>query len=355
MTDGIMQSRKITFIEISDAGAEFFAEALEGHDLEFVEKIADVREDVEILSTFVHQPVDKAFIESHPSLGLIAIRSPSFDHVDVEACRQLGVAVCNVGSYGENTVAEHAFALMLALSRKLRDSDQAVHAGRFNQDHLRGFDLRGKTLGVVGSGRVGLHVIRIGIGFGMKVLAYDSNPHPFFSELLDFEYVPFERLMEESRVISLHVPLNESTRHLINRESLSLCQDGLILINTARGGLIDTPAVIEGLESGKIAGMGLDVLEDERVFRSSTSTLLGQQIAERVRSADPPSSSEAAAARLAEFARLVAHSNLLKRPNVILTPHVAYNSEEAALRLRSATLETITAYMENQPLTHKCI
>jgi D-lactate dehydrogenase len=355
MSDGVMQSRKITFVEISEAGADFFEQALQGHDLEFVDRMSDVREDVEILSTFVHQPVDQAFIESRPCLGLIAVRSTSFDHIDVETCRRRGVAVCNVGSYGENTVAEHAFALMLALARKLRDSDQAVHTGRFNQDHLRGFDLRGKTLGVVGAGRVGLHAIRIASGFGMKVLAYDSNPHPFYSELLDFQYVSFDRLMKESRVITLHVPLNDSTRHLINRESLALCQDGLLLINTARGGLIDTAAAIEGLESGRIGGMGLDVLEDERVFRSSTSTLMGQQIAERVRSADSLSSSEAAAARLAEFSRLVAHSNLLKRPNVILTPHVAYNSEEAAQRLRSTTLETIRDYMSDKPLTHNCI
>jgi D-lactate dehydrogenase len=264
------------------------------------------------------------------------------------------VIVANVATYGENTVAEHTFALILALSRRLKDSEQAVHTGHFSRDRLRGFDLRNKTLGVVGAGRVGLHVIRIGIGFGMHVTAYDAQPHPFYSELLDFRYVSFEELMHESDVITLHVPLNSTTRHLINRETLALCRGAPLLINTARGALVDSIAVIEALDEGKLAGFGLDVLEDERVFRGGATKILGEKIAERVRSAAAPVSRETSPKRVAEFSKLVTQNQLLNRPEVVLTPHVAYNSDEALERLSTLTLENIRSYLEGRPLTDCC-
>jgi len=357
MSEASVQSRKICFVELEVEGREFFETALDGHDVSFAHTLGDVPEDCEILSVFIGERVEDAFLDAHPALQLICTRSTGCDHLDIGACRDRGVQVANVGNYGENTVAEHAFALILALARRLKESEEAVRSGHFSRDGLRGFDLRGRTMGVVGAGRVGLHVIRIALGFGMKVVAYDAEPHAFYGELLDFRYVPFGELLREADVISLHVPLNESTRHMFNRETLALCRPGVILINTARGALIDTAAAVEALESGQVAGLGLDVLEDERVFQEGgAAPLLGRKIAERVHAASSqlPAIRETTPARVAEFSRLVSHSRLLNRPDVILTPHVAFNSDEAVRCLRAVTLETMLDYFESKPLKHLC-
>jgi len=354
MSEGPVQSRKICFVELESEGREFFAQALEGHEVEFARGLADVPEDCEIVSIFIGERVEVSFLEAHPALKLICSRSTGCDHIDVAACRARGVQVANVGNYGENTVAEHTFALILALARRLKESGEAARTGHFSRDGLRGFDLRGRTMGVVGAGRVGLHVIRIALGFGMKVVAYDAEPHAFYGELLDFQYVPLGELLREADVISLHVPLNETTRHMFNRETLALCRPGALLINTARGALIDTAAAVDALESGQLAGLGLDVLEDERVFQEGgAAPLLSRKIAERVHSAGP-GVRETTAARVAEFSRLVSHSRLLNRPDVVLTPHVAFNSDEAVRCLRAVTLETMLDYFESKPLKHLC-
>lgn len=355
MSEAPVQSRKICFVELEAEGREFFEASLEAHEVDFVRDLASVPEDCEIMSVFIGERIEADFLDRHPALKLICTRSTGCDHIDLETCRARGVAVTNVGNYGENTVAEHAFALILALARRLRDSEQAVRTGHFSRDRLRGFDLRGRTMGVVGAGRVGLHVIRIAIGFGMKVVAYDAEPHAFFSELLDFRYVPLGELLREADVITLHVPLNETTRHMINRETLALCRPGVLIINTARGGLIDTAAAVDALDSGQVAGLGLDVLEDERIFQEGGATpLLGQKIAERVRStSSAPDVRETTPQRVAEFSRLVSHSQLLNRADVILTPHVAFNSDEAVRCLRSVTLESMLDYLEEKPLKHR--
>jgi len=357
MSEAPVQSRKISFVEVEEEGRAFFHGALAAHEVFFTRKLADVPVDAEVVSVFISEKIGEDFLAAHPALRLIATRSTGCDHIDLEACRRRKVVVSYVENYGENTVAEHTFALILALSRRLRDSDAAVRTGHFSREGLRGFDLRGKTLGVVGAGRIGLHVIRIGLGFGMRVIACDTDPHPFYSELLDFRYGAFEELMRESQVITLHLPLNTATRHLINRETLALCQPGILLINTARGGLIDTEAVIEALDAGQVGGLGLDVLEDERVFQGGGATaILGEKIAERVHGASAtPVSREFSPGRAAEFSRLVTHNRLMKRPDVVLTPHVAFNSKEAVERLSALTLESILDYLDGKSLKHCCV
>lgn len=355
MSNASLQSRKICFLELEEEGRAFFSEHLDAADLFFASSSEAVPEGTEILSIFIGTRIDAAFLKANPSLKLIATRSTGIDHIDLAACRACNVAVTNVQDYGENTVAEHTFALMLALSRRLRDSDIAVRTGRYSAERLRGFDLRGKTLGVVGAGRVGLHVIRLGRAFGMKVLASDSAPHSLSSQLLEFSYVPLEELLRESHVITLHLPLLPDTHHLINQEKLNLCRDGALLINTARGGLVDTKAAVKALESGKLGGLGVDVLEDERVFHGGATPILGREIAERVHNAASAVQSLESTSRLAEFAALVAQSQLLQRQDVIITPHVAYNSHEASARVRSITLENIFNYLENRELIHLCI
>lgn len=353
MTAGSLQSRKICFVEAEDDDRAFFAEILAGHDVDFFEGIKDVPADVEILSVFISHRIDESFLEAHPALKLICSRSTGYEHIDVGACQARGIQVTNVGSYGESTVAEHTFALLLALSRRLRDSEQAIHSGHFSREQLQGFDLRGRTLGVIGAGRVGLHVIRIASGFGMKVLAYDDRPHPFFGELLDYRYVTLEELLRSSDVLTLHVPLTPATRDLINKDTLALCRPGVFIINTARGGLINTADVIEALDRNHVAGLGLDVMEDERVFQGGMTSVVGEKIVERLRSSGS-GSREPSRGRLVEFSRLVENSQLLHRSDVILTPHVAYNSAEANERLRTITIENISCYLEGKPLKHLC-
>ena len=342
------------FVELEDEAKALFEEAFAEHEVLFVERLDEVPEDTEIVSVFITEKIDGAFLDDHPLIRLIATRSTGCDHIDLDVCDKRGVGVANVGTYGENTVAEHTFALMLALSRRLRDSERAVRTGRFSRERLRGFDLRGKTLGVVGAGRVGLHVIRIGTGFGMRVLAYDEAPHSFYSELLDFRYTGFEELLRESDMITLHIPLTPTTRHMINRDALALCRPGVLLINTARGGLIDSGALIEALDAGQVAGVGLDVLEDERVFRGGATQILSEKIAERVRSSAGAMIRETSAQRVSEFSKLVAHHRLLNRPEVVLTPHVAFNSHEAMERLNRITVENINAYLKGRPVGHAC-
>jgi D-lactate dehydrogenase len=354
MSQTAVQSRKMCFVELEDEAKALFEETFAQHEVSFVERLDEVPEDTEIVSVFITEKIDGSFLDDHPLIRLIATRSTGCDHIDLDVCDKRGVGVANVGNYGENTVAEHTFALMLALSRRLRDSERAVRTGRFSRERLRGFDLRGKTLGVVGAGRVGLHVIRIGTGFGMRVLAYDEAPHSFYSELLDFRYASFEELLRESDMITLHVPLTPTTRHMINRDALALCRPGVLLINTARGGLIESGALIEALDAGQVAGVGLDVLEDERVFRGGATQILSEKIAERVRSSAGAIIRETSAQRVSEFSKLVAHHRLLNRPEVVLTPHVAFNSHEAMERLNGITVENINAYLKGRTLGHAC-
>ena len=188
-----------------------------------------------VVSVFIRSQVDRGVIEAMNGVGLIATRSTGFDHIDLVACQELGIAVCNVPVYGENTVAEHTFSLILALSRRLAVAVRRTEHGDFSLRDLMGSDLRSKTLGVVGAGSIGLHVIRIGRAFGMEVLATDAHPQHLLAEVLGFRYVPLEQLLAESDVITLHVPYRTETHHLLDRERLMMLKPGALVVNTARG------------------------------------------------------------------------------------------------------------------------
>jgi D-lactate dehydrogenase len=305
-------------------------------ELVFCDRLASVPDSARFLTISLQERIDRIFLDAHPHLEIIASRSTSLDHVDLEACEEQDVEVSNVRDYGENTVAEHTFALLLALTRKLRQCYDSVQHGRVRPEQLRGTDLFGKTIGILGCGRVGLHVIRLAGGFRMRVLAYDSNPQPFYTEVLDFQYASLEKILAESDVISLHLPLNPNTRHLINASTLAQCKRGVLLLNTARGGLIELGAIEEALQSGHVGGLGLDVLEDESVFHARASKILGQQILQRVRVSGEEGGSPASS-RLEEIRGVIRHHQILQNPNVIFTPHIAYNSHEATRRICELT------------------
>lgn len=326
---------KVAIFETKPWEKKFFNKALKGHDLKFIKEPISLdncrlAEDSQILSTFIASKVNSEIINKLPSLKMIATRSTGFDHIDLKACQNKNIAVCNVPFYGENTVAEHAFALILTLSRNIHKAYLRTTRGDYTIEGLKGFDLRGKTLGVIGAGHIGLHLIKMGRGFDMKVLAYDNNKNDFQAEVLGFRYVSLAELLKNSDIISLHVPDNQATHHLINKNNIKLIKRGAILINTARGGVVETEALIEALDKKILAGAGLDVLEGENLVMEEKQLAFDKKTAE-------------------ELLALAKDHILFSRDNVIFTPHIAFYSEEAIRRIMEVTGDNINSFIAGQP------
>lgn len=288
--------------------------------------------DTTTLCVFIESHIGEAEMIRFPGLKLIATRSTGFDHIDLAAAKARGIEIANVPFYGENTVAEFAFALLLALSRRIIDADERVRqTGIFSPTGLRGFDLAGKTIGVVGTGHIGAHIIRMAQGFGMTVIAFDTKPNPDISHILNFKYVPLNELLGTSDIITLHVPYNEQTHHLINRENIGSIKKGAYLINTARGAVVETQALIEALQSEQIAGAGLDVLEEEAHLADEAAFLTAPHPHEE------------------ELKTVLADHYLINHPRVIVTPHLAFNTTEAIERILNTTIENIKHFGEGIP------
>ena len=326
---------RVAFFEIKNWEKSYFKKKLKGHVLKFfavtlnLENVNEIK-DFDAVSVFVYSKVDAQIIAALPNLKLVATRSTGFDHIDLETCREKKIIVSNVPSYGENTVAEHTFALILSLSRNICKTCTRSLRYDFTIEGLKGFDLKDKTLGVIGAGRIGLHVIRIAKGFGMNVLAYDVNQNDLLSEVLGFEYVSLEELLSKSDVITLHVPYNNFTHHLINKDRVKLMKKGAILINTARGAVVDTEALIEALNKGILAGAGLDVLEGEELIKEEKQLLYDQK-------------------KLEVLSNLVKGHILLSKENVVFTPHIAFYSQEALERILEITVQNILAFSSGNP------
>lgn len=331
-----MSNPQIVFFETEDWEARYIdkgacpARGCAVHRDRLTEETARLAEDAEIVSVFIYSDVDKPALDKLPKLRMIATRSTGYDHVDLEECGRRGIVVSNVPYYGENTVAEHAFGLILSLSRKIYKAVVRTSKLDFSFESLRGFDLKDRTIGVVGAGRIGLHVIRIAKGFGMEVLAYDVRQEPLLAEVLGFTYVPLEDLLRRSDVISLHVPLNEATRHMINRDNIGLIKRGALLVNTARGAIVETEALMAALDQGVIAGAGLDVFEGEESVKEETALLVQRLPGEKMR-------------------EILLSYALLHRENVVITPHIAFYSEEALRRIMHTTEQNILAFLEGRP------
>ncbi len=330
---------KTAFVEMKDTWEkEFVKKKMSSQDIVFFDEpaqdqIKNLRE-AHVLSVFVNSRVERKHMELLPNLKCIATRSTGFDHIDLAAAKERDIAVCNVPTYGENTVAEHTFALILSLSRNLRKAYLRTVQNNFSIDGLMGFDLKGKTLGIVGTGHIGLHVIRMALGFGMKVIAFDVKQQNFLSEILNFEYVSFEDLLKRSDIISLHAPYLPSTRHLINKKNIGLIKKGAVLVNTARGGLIETDALVEALDKKILSGAGLDVLEEEEYVLEEKRLLEGGESEEHWR----------------RLQTTLKNHVLLHRENVIYTPHMAFYSYEAVQRILDTTLDNIRAFLEGKPV-----
>ncbi len=337
------------FVETERAEATFFRETFAEHDVRIVSELGEVEEDAEVLSVFIYSPVTEEFLVAHPRLRLVCTRSGTIENIDVAACKRHGIAVSYVPSYGDTTVAEHTFALILALSRRLREVMAASQQSRFSYQGTRGFDLNGKTLGLMGIGRISRKVVPLARAFGMRVLAYD--PHAYAKELaeeLGFEWATLPELYAQSDVISLHLRLTASTKHILNREAFAQCRPGVRIVNTARGRLIDTQALGEALDSGQVGGAGLDVLEDERALRQQATHIIGEEIVRHLQSgggSNPIGVEE----RAVDLQGVMANDRLLAKTNVIYTPHVAFNSVEAVARLNESTVENIQRFLDGHP------
>lgn len=341
----------IYFVETESAEHPLFLEELEGHELRFVYGLDEVGADAEVLSTFIYSRITSKFIESHPSLRFISVRAASVENIDMKACRARGILVSWVTDYGSTTVAEHTFALILALSRKLREvMEMAQQPGRFSYEKSRGFDLLGKTLGIVGMGRIGLRVTALATAFQMRVVCYDPfRSDPTLAVSHGFEWVGFDELLATSDIVSLHIGISDQTYHIMDRDALFRCKPGALLINTARGRLIDTVALQEALDAGQIGGAGLDVLEDERVLRETASKIIGAEIVEHLRS-DTPLDQAQEKTRIDDLHHLISCHALLQRPNVVFTPHVAFNTVEAVDRLNRGSAENIRAFVAGRAI-----
>lgn len=287
--------------------------------------------DADIVSTFIYSTLDREVLHLFPSLKLVATRSTGFDHIDIDYCASREIVVTNVPNYGDSTVAEHVFALLLTISHRIPEAVSRARDGHFSPEGLQGFDLEGKILGVVGVGSIGRHVIRIAKGFGMDVVACDVKLDTDLAMKLGFRFAPFEKLISESDVITLHVPATAETRHLISDEQFNRMKDGVVLINTARGNLINTRALISALRLGKVAAAGLDVLPDEPLIREEAELICSIFCENH------------------DLRNLVANHILLSTPNVIVTPHSAFNTREAVHRIVETTVQNIALFFEKSP------
>lgn len=283
----------------------------------------------DVACIFVNDTADAAAIRRLSQLGvrLIALRCAGFNNVDLQAAAACGIPVVRVPAYSPHAVAEHAVALMLSLNRKVHRAYWRTRDGNFSLHGLLGFDMYGKTAGVVGTGRIARELIRILRGFGMEVVAYDVRPDAAYAASAGITYVSLEELYARADIISLHCPLNDSTRYMIDAEAISRMKPGVMLINTGRGQLIHTEALIEGLKSKRIGAAGLDVYEEEAAY-------FYEDTSDRIMDDD-------------QLARLLSFNN------VIVTSHQGFFTREALANIARTTLENIREFAEGRPLTNE--
>lgn len=288
------------------------------------EKTVSAAEGSQVVCIFVNDKANETVIERLAGIGVkcIALRCAGFNNVDLETCRKHGISVVRVPAYSPHAVAEHTVALMLMLNRHLHQAYQRNHTGTFTLDGLTGFDMHGKTVGVIGTGKIGQCIAQIMNGFGCHVLAYDVQVNPEVQNLPQTEYVCLDTLLTKSDIITLHLPLFPETHYLINKETIDQMKRGAMLINTSRGGLVDTVALIDALKSGQIGSAGLDVYEEEAgiFFHDISNQVLDDDI----------------------LARLMTFNN------VVITSHQAFLTHEALDNIAETTLNNIDEFLSGK-------
>lgn len=323
---------KVAFFQTHKYETEHFSKATSeaGIEISFLEprltaQTAIMSKGHDVVCSFANDSVDRETLTELKNNGikLLALRSAGFNHVDMQAAIELEIPVVRVPSYSPNSIAEHAVCLLLALSRRIHKAHMRTQSHNFSLDGLVGFNLHGKKVGVIGTGKIGAVFANIMKGFGSDVMAYDIDQ----SE--DLNYVSLDKIFEESDIISLHVPLNPKTHHILNRESFNKMKKGVYIINTSRGGLIDTKALIDSLKTEHIAGAGLDVYEEEE-------NLFFQDLSEEILMDDL-------------FARLISF------PNVLVTSHQAFLTSEALSQIAVVTVNNIKTYFSTGEMPNQVL
>lgn len=324
---------KIAFFDTEKSEEEYFRKSFPDHELYFSENsLEDVEKhdpeiyNSEIICIFAYSKAHKQILDKFPNLKYLATRSTGFDHIDLEYCKYRGITVSNVPTYGMHSVAEHTFALILAISQKIVPSVNRTRHGDFSLDGLRGFELYGKTLGIVGTGNIGKVVAEIALGFGMKVIAYSRHD----DDELKSKGVVFkdmDSVLGESDIVTLHLPYNKETHHIINLGNINKFKKGVVFINNARGGLVETQAILEALNQGIFSAAGLDVLEEEFGIREESELITSKYIEKR------------------DLKTGLLNHILLDRDDVFITPHNAFDSYEAVAQILDTTAKNIKSYI----------
>lgn len=326
---------KYAFFELEAWEKEYFQKEITGNELVFFDTPLDFDtpgiESFEIAITFIHTQFNKELLDKMPNLKFITTMSTGFDHIDLEECKRRNIIVSNVPSYGETVVAEHTFSLLLSISRRLPESIERVKKGNFMPGGLTGFELRGKTIGVIGVGSIGTNVIKIARGFGMNVIVYKRTPDYNLEKELGSKFVELPVLYQQSDIVTLHIPYSKETHHYIGEDAFNQMKNGVVLINTARGALVDTASLLRALDSGKVAAAGLDVLEEEPLLEEEKDLLSKQFDRDKLM-------------------MVLQDHMLVNHPKVVITPHNAFNSNEALHKITETTHENLTAFVSNAPV-----
>lgn len=273
--------------------------------------------DAEVVSCFIQSEFTKDIIESLPSLKLLCTRSVGFDHIDLDACKQRGITVCNVPDYGSYVIAEHVFALLLSTLRHVDEGDARTESGTFDYHGLRGIAMRGKTIGIVGTGKIGRAVASIAHGFGMRIIATDQCRTLELVAKYGVRYLGLDELLKQSDIVTLHLPHSQETEHLLNAAAFKNMKDGVVLVNTARGALIDSKALLAALKTGKVRYALLDVLEHEQNFEEN--------------------------------------KDLVSHPNVVTTPHIAFYADDSMRNMYEDAFRSIEEWQSGKTPDHVAV
>lgn len=324
---------RIAFFSTQSYDRTYFSQLNHGHELVFFEvplneQTVSLATGFPVICAFVNDRLSAPVIARLADVGvqLIALRCAGYNNVDLAAASLHHIPVVRVPAYSPHAVAEHAVAMILTLNRKTHKAYNRVREGNFSLDRLTGFDLYGKTVGVIGTGQIGQVFARIMLGFGCRVLAFDVVANREL-EAKGVEYLPLIRLLPQCDIISLHCPLNDQTKHIINGQTLDMMKQGVMLINTSRGGLVDTRAGIEALKSGRLGYVGVDVYEQEEnlFFHNRSEEIIQDEVIMR----------------------------LMSFPNVLVTAHQGFLTDEALTEIARTTLQSINDFEASKPLLYK--
>ncbi len=335
--DIVMELHKVICFEVEPWEQEFLKDKLQHKvELEFFNhrlSYDNIHEaaTADYIVSFIYSDLSHLVLTHLNKVKGIATMSVGVDHIDLGEAASRHIVVSNVPAYGPNTVAEHTVALLLAMSRKIVESVERTRDGVYEYTGLSGWDLSGKTLGVVGTGKIGAHVAQIAHGLDMKLIGSDPHPNTELTEKLGIEYMPLNDVLGKADVITVHVPLTPENKHMLSTEQFKLMKKGVVILNTARGGLIDASALLTALDDGTVAQAGIDVLEDEGLLKEEKEFFSPYF-------------------KLKDYQMAMADHALMRHPHVLLTPHNAFNSKESMHNILNTTIENIEGMVSGDPI-----